>query len=539
MPAKRKRIIVADCESDPFEHGAVIQPFIWGAFDGGEYHEFQKTEDFVTWAKAQNAIIYAHNGGKFDWHFILDYLEPFSRLMIISGRLAKIPFGEAELRDSYSILPVPLSQLKKDDFDYAKMRKEVRHKHMAEIRQYLENDCRYLFEYVSAFIEKYGTNLTAASAALAQWRKITGEKTPETTRGFYETFSPYYYGGRVQCFEVGEIHRPFQVIDINSAYPFAMLHAHAWGKDTVITNTLPTENVERCFITLSCDSLGAFPFRTDKGLSFPSDGARRVFNVTGWEYCAARDTGALQNAEIHKVYRFIHKKDFSQYVNYFYAQKVAYANNKDVPEYHFAKLFMNSLYGKWAANPDKYRDHMLIEKKHVAAARVNEGYEYAGDLGGLALVEKPLSEARQRYFNVATGASITGFVRAMLHRAMHQCEGVLYCDTDSIAAEGLGSLDLDPERLGAWDVEAQCTYGAIAGKKLYAFKTNKTDPKKLWKVASKGVRLTPDQIVRVACGEEIRHEKEAPTLRAKKPVDWADPESVKKAYTARNVRRAS
>lgn len=537
MPKPKRKIIVADCETDPFEHGAVIQPFIWGAYDGTDYWEFESTDEFAEWAKEQNAIIYAHNGGKFDWHFLLDHFEPFTRLMIIGGRLAKVPFGQAELRDSWSILPTALGNLKKDEFDYSKMRREVRAKHMPEIRQYLRNDCVYLFEYVKAFTDQYGRNLTLASAALAQWRKITKNPSPETSRGFYDELSPYYYGGRVQAFETGEINEPFKVIDINSAYPYAMMSAHAWGKDFVISTELPKNGVERCFISLEAESRGAFPFRTETGLTFPNDGARRVFHVTGWEYLAAIKCGLLGKHEISRVYRFSAKMDFVDYVNHFYAQKVAWSHDKESPEYNFAKLFLNSLYGKWSAAPFRYKETMIVDKAHIAAAEVNDGFEYAGEIGKHALVEKPLDEYKQRYFNVATGASITGFVRAMLMEAINKCEGVMYCDTDSIVAKGFAGLDLDKERLGAWDVEAECDRGAIAGKKLYAFHV--PDGKKKWKIASKGVRLTQQEIYAVARGEEIIHEKEAPTLRVKKPVDWNSDESVQKAYTRRTVRRVA
>ncbi len=33
------------------------------------------------------------------------------------------------------------------------------------------------------------------SAALNQWKKISGKKPPQSTKEFYDAFSPYYYGG--------------------------------------------------------------------------------------------------------------------------------------------------------------------------------------------------------------------------------------------------------------------------------------------------------------------------------------------------------
>ena len=539
--AKQRRIIVADCETDPFENGARIEPFIWGAFDGETYNEFQETNEFAEWAKDQHALIYAHNGGKFDWHFLVPHFEAHTRIMTIAGRVAKVPFGMAELRDSYSILPVPLSEMQKDEFDYSKMHKDVRHLHMPEIREYLRNDCEYLHEYVTEYINEYGRNLTVASAALAQWRKITKKQTPRTNASFYEKFAPYYYGGRVECFRKGVIKAPFKVIDINSAYPRAMMDKHPWGAEYVELDALPEKGVERCFITMTAKSLGAFPIREKTGLSFPSDGEIRRFEVTGWEYLAALETGALQDCAIETVLYFVDKIDFSEYVDYFYGKKKAAI--KDTPPYLFAKLFLNSLYGKWGANPAKYKEQYIIPPEYIAAAEVNDGLTYAGSLGEMALMEKPLNESARRYFNVATAASITGWVRAEMWRSLHACSGLIYCDTDSIAAEKIGELEMDKEKLGAWDVEAVCDEAYVVAKKIYAFSQveGTYKPKKgkkggKWKTASKGVRLEPEEIMRAARGEEVRHEKDAPTFSLKKPLDGMSDKDVEKLYIGRTVR---
>src|SRR4051812_21942910 len=112
-----REIWVADAETDPFEHGADIQPFIWGAFNGTEYHEFETTAALVDFFRDKKVIVYAHNGGRFDWHFLLPHLDPFTPVMIIAGRLAKFTIGECEFRDSYNILPSPLSAYQKDEID--------------------------------------------------------------------------------------------------------------------------------------------------------------------------------------------------------------------------------------------------------------------------------------------------------------------------------------------------------------------------------------------------------------------------------------
>lgn len=514
-----KEIWVADSETDPFKAGRIPKPFIWGAYNGCEYHEFKNTQAFLEFITARECIVYAHNGGKFDWHFIIDELEEFSSLMVISGRLAKFQIGEAEFRDSYNILPMPLSAWEKDDFDYTILEAEVRHEpaNWRKIQDYLRSDCVYLYQMVSEYIERYGVNLTQAGTAMKVWQKLCQVKAPKTNAMFYDTIAPFYYGGRVECFEMGIIEHDFKVIDINSAYPFAMKHLHPYGESYNVTTSLPNSraHIQRAFITLSCISRGALPFRGQSGLSFPSDNVVRTYTITGWEFLAATETRTIEDWEILEVITFNDSIRFDDYIDHFYDMKSEAKQNDDKSGYIFSKLFLNSLYGKFGANPDNYNEYTIVKPRYIEAAE-NEGYNFCAEMGPWALCSRPLDETQARYYNVAVAASITGFVRAYLWRAITQCKGVMYCDTDSIACTDTGTLELDPSQLGAWDIEATCDRGGIAGKKLYAFHTSDGN----WKTASKGVRLTADQLMQVAAGKDITYNPENPSFSLKRGIKF-------------------
>jgi hypothetical protein len=518
-----REIWVADAETDPFEHGADIQPFIWGAYNGIEYHEFETTAALVDFFRDKKVIVYAHNGGRFDWHFLLPHLDAFTPVMIIAGRLAKFSIGECEFRDSYNILPSPLSAYQKDEIDYSKFKRDVRHRYMHEIREYLRSDCRYLYEFVRAFIDRYGLNLTFASAAMKVWQKIENIEAPTTSRDFYKTFEPYYYGGRVQAFHLGPIPHAFKVIDINSAYPFAMKHPHPYGNGYTDGCALEPGRIEQQFISLRAPSLGAFPYREPDGsLNFPDDGKTREFHVTGWEFIAAQETGCLHEFELLRTLSLPLRIRFDKYIDHFFAEKTAAKQSGDKAGYQFAKYFLNGLYGKFAANPEKYQEYQIIDPTYIAGA-MQDGYDFSAPLGPWALMCRDLSEHKQRFYNLAVGASITGFVRAYLWRAIRSCGSVLYCDTDAIACADTGNLELDSERLGAWDVEAECVGGGIGGKKLYAFE--KKDG--TYKSASKGARLSPAELLRVANGEIVEYLSEAPTFSV----------HTGRRYISRNVKR--
>lgn len=500
-----RKIAVIDCETDPFKLGRVPKPFIWGYYNGKEYHEFTEEKELVSFLSNRREIIYAHNGGKFDYFYILDYLEPFSDITIINGRLAKFSIGDAEFRDSYNILPLPLSAMQKSEIDYEKMEENARHLHMPEIKAYLKDDCVFLYNFVNDFIKNYGVNLTLAGTALKQWRKIGDIGIPDSTQGFYDDFSKYYYGGRVECFKKGVFEGHFQSYDINSAYPFAMLDVHPYST-SYKEKKFEGEFINQNFYTIIADSHGALPQRTDNGLNFPRV-ENELFYSTGWEINTGIKTNTVEVKEVKQEFEFQTLTCFSDYVNHFYEMKKNAANKS---EYIFAKLFMNSLYGKFAANPEKYKETMILDKKYIEAG-IEDGYEFAGELGQWALMRQDLAEEKQKYYNVATAASITGFVRAYLWE--HICKlkeenkNVLYCDTDCIFFEGRTEPKFSiGSELGEWEKEGDYTRGAVAGKKLYSFEPEKGKAK----IASKGCRLNSKQIFEIAKGKEILYEDIAP-----------------------------
>lgn len=542
-----RRIAVTDCETDPFRYGREPKPFIWGFTDGNTYRDFLSTEDLVNWLSNFDGICYAHNGGKFDFHFLFDYITPHTEILIINGRVAKATIGKCELRDSYCILPIALAEYQKTAIDYAKFEPEVRHLHMAEIQSYLKDDCTFLHELVVQFVSEYGDGITLASSALRYWKGM-GNEVPESDKRYYDIMKPWYAGGRVQCFSSGEIKKPFQLVDINSAYPFAMMHKHPYSC-TYTVFAKPKERIVKgaSLYRVVAVSKGALPTRDDDGaLIFPNDDEPREYHCTGWELKAGLETKTVNVSEWCERIDFDELKDFRGYITHFYELKKKSA--KGSQSYIYAKLFMNSLYGKFAADPSSYKNYAIVPPQELpewiddnkeSIGKLVGPWQYAGALGQWALVTNSRlkmrddgsdEQNRSKFYNVATGASITGFVRAYLWRhicAVRAAGGkVHYCDTDSIAFALTKGKKLPfglSKELGDWSHEGTYDYGAIGGKKLYAFrmdektwnaskKPDSVDDDR-WKTACKGVDLTPDEIRKIACGEEITHRRDAPSMR--------------------------
>ena len=115
---------------------------------------------------------------------------------------------------------------------------------------------------------------------------------------------------------------------------------------------------------------------------------------------------------------------------------------------------------------------------------------------------------------MATAASITGAARANLLRNLALSKRPIYCDTDSIICEGFRG-ELDETRLGGWKLEAEGDRAAIAGKKLYTVfdSAELKDTGASIKLASKGVRLTPREIVAVCNGDEVTYRNPVPSFK--------------------------
>lgn len=538
MARAEKKIVSIDCETDPFKYGRTPKPFAWGYYDGETYEYFwgdDATDQFLDYIKDEtDVIMYAHNGGKFDFFFLLKSLD--ADIMIINGRISKATLfdGAIEIRDSYLILPLPLAAHGKDEIDYSKMEREVRELHKPEILRYLQKDCNSLWDWVINFRQNFGGGLTLAGAAFKQLKK-TGYPTEATNDSFDSTLRPFYQGGRVQCFEVGSFIEPLQYVDINSAYPYAMTFKHWQGSGYRETLRLPDTDNGSFYVKLDAVSVGALPYRDTKikKTYYPTDDIVRTYFTSGWEVLAGLRTGTLKIKKVHRCYLPTFKMDFNEYVNKFFKMKndaeIERAKYKkgDKDYIHwdtirtFAKLMLNSCYGKFGQDGRKFQKFMLLEYGDVPPLYKDKRDEfqrwesYSEAEGFISIFSRP--DPVDRFYNVATAASVTGFVRAYWWQNACKSEGVLYGDTDSMLCRKFGGEIGD--KLGQWKLEANINEAYIAQRKMYAMRVNpigEFGPIDQVKVASKGVRLSYDQIKEgVITNRNIEFEKEAPAFSLK------------------------
>ena len=501
------RIIgVLDFETDPFLYGRVPKPFACELL-------LQTGETRVRWSPKCAAEIaadiadlgkvdlYAHNGGKFDFHYLLPFVETGS-IKIIRNRIAEMTIGDARLIDSYLLVPVALSAYKKTIIDYSKFEEDVRDEHKAEILKYLHDDCVDLLELITGMHERLGRRLTIGGAAMAAIKK-SGIRISRQGAPHDERFRPYYYGGRVEAAKVGHWkHTDLRYADINSAYPHAMTFPHPFGAKYKMSNKLP-KKLGAQFITLEAVADGSLPYRDKENLIFPHDGETRIYDVTGWEVAAGLETRTLDIKRVITVATPCDFQDYSDFIlpNY---KKRCEAEKGTIDNIAY-KLLINSGYGKFASNCDEYRDYTIEEIKVCPG----EGWDFELDISGtgMALWSKPSARREFGYYDVAVSASITGHVRATMQRAISGVGEFFYCDTDSIIYGGRSNI-VYGAGLGEWKDEGKITELAIAAKKLYAAKIGGE-----WFTAAKGVRLDRTAIIRAATGHAVTWNSPSPSFK--------------------------
>lgn len=220
--------------------------------------------------------------------------------------------------------------------------------------------------------------------------------------------------------------------------------------------------------------------------------------------------------------------------------------------------------GKLAQNPEKYHDYRIVENgaelpcnsPHIGKdgkcricffAEMDHGWTFFTEFEGKTFHRRESLwkhhhrygiewEAKPLYKNVATGASITGYARASLLRAIHAVgrEHVIYCDTDSLVLSQFANTATlsQTDKIGDWEKEIdRAPVGYFGGKKLYAIET---DPKAKCqcesrkgicprhKVVTKGARLTYKEVQRLVNGEEIAYLPSAPSFSLARGINFCD-----------------
>jgi hypothetical protein len=536
-----------DFETDPFAEYRIIEPFLCCVYlDGYSFSLWREPGvPLKKWLKVLEArlnalpkcTLYAHNGSGFDFAWLLSMASTPQQPVVIGGKVGSFKIGNVTLKDSALLIKAKLADYNKTAIDYKKFEPEVREQWRDEIISYCESDCVNLHNLIVEAQKFLGDHLTLASASY-QKIKESGVDVKRTHTSYDRELRPWFFGGIVKFSALGVFGGPLEWVDVNSAYPAAMLQRHPHGKTLRVYRGEPAQLRETDFYTIAAPARGVWPYRANGELDqngdplavFPDDKKLRTFKVTGHELLAALELGVYSRNELVFGVTLRHEQfvDFAEFINPLFRKKAALKNKKGREvEYLTSKLLMNSGFGKFGQNPREFHEWALVEKMAdlpIKWKKLGMPVERIGDENPLfgklkmyraSIFNEQIGEfydggKRPRFYDVAIAASITGFQRAVMMRAIHKSEGFVYCDTDSIIAKK-AKVKIGT-KIGEWEKIGDLQEIAVAGKKLYAAKM--ADGK--IKTASKGVDIDADSIYRVARGGIEKTVKLAPSLTLRK-----------------------
>jgi hypothetical protein len=451
-----------------------------GYFDGERYACFNKPFrpavrrflDYLDKPANDGLWIYAHNGGGYDFKFILEELLdrgwiPADGITDRNGRLIRIGVQTKHCKfqfvDSYALLNTSLKNLgitfevdhQKTEQDYTKI--SARSK---ETQAYLENDCHCLFEVLSKWFAMeyvYKRKMTIASQAMDTFQTGFCHGRQERMKLNDDEYirENFYSGGRVEVYK--GFGTNLNYYDVNSLYPFAMLQKMPLGvgKRTKIYHKgdigfyeVNIHSTPEWYISPLIVKGKKNCFASGAGNYYVSSNTLEQLRVEGVRWNVV--TGLKFSGAEYL---------FTDYVKFFYKMK---QHAKTAAERWLAKYLMNTLYGKFAQG--QFRDAIRFVW-NVEDYDFMLSAEY-----GLCYVTE---ENRNRFIMPYIAAWITDYARLYHYQLMSKhARAMYYCDTDSLVTtahyktgEGIGDLKL----------EGEFKEGVFLSPKTYALKNGRKE----------------------------------------------------------------
>lgn len=493
-------------------------------------------DEFIEWCKdAKNPTIYFHNE-KFDGSFILDYLlrngytwkkdkgkcceNDFTTIIDNFGKFYAIEIywsrkghkvNKCTIYDSFKLIPMSVDRAAKNfGLEISKLHIDYdRHNTPCPITkeewEYLEHDVSIMAQVLQIAFRFGLTKMTLAGCCLKDYKDIV------TTRRFSKWFPQppipmdtamrkaykggWTYANPDNCgHDVGE----GLVFDVNSLYPSQMRDRPLpWGTPVWYRGKY-REDVNYplyiqkfvCAFELKENFL---PMLQLKGYS--------LFN--GTEYLKSskghRIELTLASPDVELFFRHYNTDKvewiggwkfwsstelFKDYVNKWAETKIQADKDGNKALRQIAKLFMNSLYGRFAINPLRKSKYPVFneEKDCVQYKPILTACTYADGTPQLD------EQGNQMYTDVEIGKPvyipvgifITAWARYTTISAAQKIHydsivqtgksRFCYADTDSlhiIGTEIPEGLDVDPYRLGAWKCESHFTHAKFIQAKRY------------------------------------------------------------------------
>jgi hypothetical protein len=429
--------------------------------------------------------LYAHNGGTFDFLFVLKELFLRNTVAVkncleIDGSLVNIsilirhPKTETSVscltkitfRDSCPLFSHQSLEVLADTFapEVPKLVGTVHHdlitkdnftEHLPEVEKYLYNDVLGLYTVLINAAEKFSSifklNILNCFTSSSLSRKFfLGTHYNQLNYPLYNlpiemdnTLRNAYYGGRCECFKIGTIGGPIYYYDVTSEYPYTMTMPMPFGLPTY--KKLNEDQIQQ--ITdpgiyhvmvkgKSITGINILPYKSENGLIFPNFESW----TKGWWYWEELNLALKYGYQVIPIEAFVFGEScyFKETVIKLFELKKEARKNKDKGLETMAKVMINSLYGFWATRvQDIAKLVMHTTTTWDSALYFIETYSL---LSQIRINNTNIYRVRENldidYSYVPISIACTARARIYIWELINNIEQrggkVYYCDTDSV-----------------------------------------------------------------------------------------------------------
>lgn len=473
--------------------------FITEIGDDSEHVDWgQDIESFFLYLAEQDRIVYFHNL-KFDGTFILDYLlnagyvhkdkarspyemeslidkkSKFYSIKIILPNFVRIEFRDSMKKLNFSVAEIAKAfklEMSKGEIDYHKYR-PVGYKPTPEEIDYGKKDVLIVAKALEQQFNAGMSKLTAGADSLFEYKKVLGHGNSVKGEKIFRSIYPVlpdsidseirkaYRGGFTYSdprYSQRLLDRG-KVYDVNSLYPAVMYK-----------EKMPTG--EPKYFSGEYTPTGIYPLWIQemvftaklKPNHIPTVQLKKSSYYIETEYVSVIDeptTMSFTNVDLEILYKHYDVTVIDYIGGYMFKEsrgmfKTFIEKWMDVKENsegamrQIAKLHLNSLYGKFATNPDvqgkiPYLDNSIVKFK----------------LG---------EEETRAPIYTAMGAFITAYARyKTITAAQDNYATFAYCDTDSLhlITTSEPNMEIHPSRIGAWKHEGDFIQAFYIRAKAY------------------------------------------------------------------------
>lgn len=386
------------------------------------------------------------------------------KVLKILDSLKILPFSVEEIAKAFSL---PISKLK---IDYKEKRKIGHELTKIEI-DYIRNDVTITALGIEKLFEQGLTKMTTGSNALEEYKKIVGKKKfrkwfpppvydediRQSYRGGFTYLNPLYKNK-----DIGE----GIVLDVNSLYPSVMYYNKLpYGEGIYFEGEYIKDEVYNLYVQMfSCQ----FKLKKNK---IPTVQLKNNLAFIPTEYILSSNdeyvTMCMTNVDLELFFNHYEVFDinyisgwkfkssdklFRDYIDKWNDIKVTATKEKNKPMRTISKLMLNSLYGKFALNPN-----------------IKSKYPYLGE-DDIIHYSFGKQEIREPIY-IPVGTFITSWARyKTITSAQKVIERFIYADTDSLHLIGCdipSELEISETELGKWKIESYFKRARFLRQKSY------------------------------------------------------------------------